>query len=73
MDDEDFICKIVIEDFDQLRDFIYNNENFFRKDYIFRGIGDCKYDLIPKALRRDEFNQVVINDYIDSSFCKMGI
>ena len=44
------------------------SSSFNRKDFIYRGIGNVNYELIPKALRRNEFDQATINDYIGPDF-----
>ena len=64
---DEFIKEIEIDSYEDLIKKIYSS-NFNRKEYIFRGIGNVKYDLIPKALRRNEFDQAVINKYISSDF-----
>ena len=67
MPSSDFVKEIKIDSYKDLIDEIYSS-NFNRKDYIFRGIGNVKYKLTPMALRRDEFDLAVINDYISSDF-----
>lgn len=67
MDDNVFIKEIVVESYEDLINFI-ESSSFNRKDFIYRGIGNFKYDLVPKALRRNEFDQATINDYIGSDF-----
>ena len=63
-----FIKEIKIKSYKDLIDRIYGSDSFNRKEYIFRGVGNVDYDLIPKALRRNEFDQAVINNYISSDF-----
>lgn len=67
MDDNVFIKEIIVESYEDLINFI-ESSSFNRKDFIYRGIGNLNYELVPKALRRNEFDQAVINDYIGPDF-----
>ena len=65
MEYDDFVEEIEIESYEHLIDELTKTKNF-RKNYIFRGIGNVDYELIPKALRRNDLGELTINDYIPS-------
>ena len=39
-----------------------------REDFIFRGISNVKYELIPSSLRKNNLNQLKINELIESDY-----
>ena len=67
MDYYDFVDEFYIESYFDLFRLIKGSFNF-KSDYIFRGMGNADYKLIPMALRMDKFENPVINNYIDSDF-----
>ena len=71
MKGNEFVEVIKINSYEDLKDRL-NDTKTFRRDYIFRGLGNCNYDLIPSALRQNEFGELTINDYIgeDDFFVK---
>lgn len=66
---EDLIEIIKINNYQQLIEKLQGTIPNFRQNYIFRGLGSIKYDLIPSALRKDNDGEYIINNYIDSKFC----
>lgn len=67
MEDE-FIKTYIINSIEELFSIIKGNTNFIdlRQDFIFRGLSDESYELIPSSLRDcDESN---INNFISSDF-----
>lgn len=66
MDYDDFVEEIEIESYNHLINEITKNKTF-RKEYIFRGIGNVDYELVPKALRVND-GELKINEYIGSDF-----
>lgn len=66
---EDFIEIIKIKSYEELIEKLQGKSPNFRENYIFRGLGSSKYELIPSALRKDENGNYMINNYIDSKFC----
>ena len=67
MNYDDFVEDIEIESYNHLFNEITKNKTF-RKEYIFRGIGNVDYDLVPKALRFNDEGELKINEYIGSDF-----
>ena len=67
MDYDDFVEEIEIESYNHLINELTKNKTF-RKEYIFRGMGNVDYDLIPKALRLNDDGELKINEYIGSDF-----
>ena len=65
------INEIKIESYDELVNLICGrhekNKIDLRKDFIFRGLSDIKYQLIPSSLRRDKLKQLKIDALIDSN------
>ena len=64
------INEIEIESYDELVNIIYGkhekNKIDLREDYIFRGLSDIEYELIPSALRKDKLNQMKIDEIIEA-------
>ena len=67
MDYYDFVDEFYIESYFDLFRLIKGSFNF-KSDYIFRGMGNSNYKLIPMALRMDKFENSVIDNYIDTDF-----
>ena len=65
------INKIEIESYDELVKIIYGkheeNKIDLREDFIFRGVSDIKYELIPSSLRKDNLNQLKIDELIENN------
>lgn len=64
----DFVEEIPIENYDQLIKILHGKTPNFREKYVFRGVGSVKHELIPSALRNDDNDNPIINDYLDSNF-----
>ena len=64
------INTIIIESYDELAGIIKGkhekNKMDLREDFIFRGLSNIEYELIPSALRRNKLNQLEINELIES-------
>ena len=67
---KDGINKIEIESYDELINIIYGkheeNKVDLRKNFVFRGLSDVKYELIPSSLRKDKLNQLEIDEIIEN-------
>lgn len=66
MSDNEFIKKIEITHYDELISIIQGKSkkcDDLRDKFIFRGVEDSEFQLIPSALRGDD-----INDFVDESF-----
>ena len=67
---KDGINTIIIESYDELACIIKGkhekNKMDLREDFIFRGLSNIEYELIPSALRRNKLNQLEINELIES-------
>ena len=65
------INKIEIESYDELVKIIYGkheeNKIDLREDFIFRGVSDIEYELIPSSLRKDNLNQLKIDELIENN------
>lgn len=62
------IKEIEIKDFNHLINIIKGNDDNYpdlHQQYIFRGVGDINYKLIPSSLRKNNNKEYTINDYID--------
>ena len=66
---EDYIEIIKIDNYNQLIEKLQGNKPKFRQNYIFRGLGSIKYELIPSALRKNNVGEYILNNFIDSKFC----
>ena len=66
---KDGINEIKIESYDEIVNIICGkhekNKIDLREDYVFRGLSDIKYELIPSALRKDNLNQLKIDEFIE--------
>lgn len=64
------INEIEIESYDELINIIYGkhekNKIDLRKNFVFRGLSDVKYELIPSSLRKDKLNQLEIDEIIEN-------
>ncbi|MBE6511558.1 MAG: FRG domain-containing protein [Methanobrevibacter olleyae] len=68
---KDGINEIKIESYDELVNIICGkhekNKIDLREDFIFRGLSDVKYELVPSSLRRNDLNQLKIDEFIESN------
>ena len=68
---KDGINEIKIESYDELVNIICGkhkeNKMDLREDFVFRGLSNVKYDLIPSSLRKDNQNQLEIDEFIESN------
>lgn len=68
---KDGINEIKIESYDEIVNIICGkhekNKIDLREDYVFRGLSDIKYELIPSALRKDNLNQLEIDEIIETA------
>ncbi|WP_295722509.1 FRG domain-containing protein [uncultured Methanobrevibacter sp.] len=66
---EDFVVEYKINSYDKLLSFFQENDENpdLRENYIFRGVSDYSYELIPSALRKYEDGNYKINDYINNN------
>ncbi|MEE0935877.1 MAG: FRG domain-containing protein [Methanobrevibacter sp.] len=64
------VKKITIKSYDELVNIVRGKDKIFtddlREDFVFRGISNIEYDLIPSALRKNELNELNINEFIES-------
>lgn len=64
------VKEVPIKSYDELVNIIRGkDENFtddLREDFVFRGLSNIEYDLIPSALRKNELNELNINEFIES-------
>ena len=65
------INEIEIKSYDELVDLIQGkdkrNAHDLREDFIFRGLSNVEYELIPSSLRKNELNQLNIDDFIGTN------
>ena len=64
----DFVEEIPIKSYNQLIKILNGKTPNFREKYVFRGVGSVKHELIASALRNDNNDKPMINNYIDSNF-----
>lgn len=66
MDYEDYVQIHYIKEYDDLLDIIRGKREWkdLRKNFVFRGMKNAKYDLVPSSLRKDEYGNLNINKYI---------
>lgn len=68
---KDGINEIKIKSYDELVNLIRGkdkrNPHDLRKDFAFRGLSNIEYELIPSSLRKNKFNQLNINEIIESN------
>lgn len=62
----ELVEEVKIKSYDNLINMMNVDSANFRQNFIFRGLGNVKYDLIPKAIRKDE-NEYIIRKYTDSN------
>lgn len=71
---DDLVCERRINSYEELmeiKDIYFSSRKDkcpidLRHKCIFRGMGNYKFELIPKSLRKDENNNYVISDYLNS-------
>lgn len=67
---KDGINEIEIESYDELVNIIHGkheeNKMDLRENFVFRGLSDVKYELIPSSLRKDKLNQLEIDEIIET-------
>ena len=68
MDYEDYVQIHYIEKYDELLDIIRGKSEWgdLRRNFVFRGMKNTKYKLVPSALRKDEYGNLNINKYISN-------
>ena len=66
------INEIKIKSYEELVKLICGKDkrtkHDIREDFIFRGISNVKYELIPSSLRKNNLNQLKINELIESDY-----
>lgn len=66
---KDGVNEIKIESYDELINLIRGKDirtnQDLREDFIFRGLSNIEYELIPSSLRRNNLNQLNISEYIE--------
>ena len=67
---EDFVAEYKINSYDKLLSFFQESDENpdLRENYIFRGLSDYGYDLIPSSLRKYKNGDYKISDYINNDF-----
>ena len=64
------INEIKIESYDELVNIICGkhekNKIDLRENFVFRGLSNVKYELIPSSLRKDKLNQLEIDEIIET-------
>lgn len=67
---KDGINEIEIESYDELVNIICGkhekNKIDLRENFVFRGLSNVKYELIPSSLRKDKLNQLEIDEIIET-------
>ena len=68
---KDGINEIEIESYDELVNVICGkhekNRIDLRENFVFRGVSNVEYELIPSSLRRDNLNQLEIDEIIETN------
>lgn len=66
MDNSIYIKNITAKSYCDLMKIIYNEGNDLRDNFVFRGLEDSSYDLVPSALRtkNNKLNDFIGNDFI---------
>ena len=68
---KDGINEIEIKSYDELVNIICGkhdkNKTDLRENFIFRGLSNIEYELIPSSLRKNNSNQLKINEIIESN------
>ena len=68
---KDGINEIQINSYDELVNIICGKHDNYKEDlrekFIFRGLSDIKYELIPSSLRKDNLNQLKIDEIIETN------
>lgn len=72
MDLDNHLIEITINSYDELVNLICGKDEKYkhdlREDYIFRGLPNIEYKLIPSSLRKNNLNQLNINEFIESDY-----
>lgn len=72
MDSDNHLIEIKINSYDELVNLICGkdekNKHDLREDYVFRGLSNIEYELIPSSLRKNNLNQLNINEFIESDY-----
>ena len=68
----DLIEKKTISSYSELIKIIKRSKINFREHFIFRGIGDINYELIPGAFRKNDNGEYMIKEFIDSKLLFKG-
>ena len=67
---KDGINEIEIKSYDELVNIICGkhakNKIDLRENFVFRGLSNIEYELIPSALRKNDLGQLKINEFIES-------
>lgn len=67
---KDGINEIEIKSYDELVKIIHGkhekNKIDLRENFVFRGLSNVKYELIPSSLRKDKLNQLEIDEIIET-------
>ena len=67
MESTNNIIEIKIDSYDDLVNHIKGKTDKcgdLRDNFIFRGLSNFEYELVPSALRKDDLNQPIVNDYV---------
>lgn len=66
MDGSEYIKDVTVNSYRDLADVIHNEDIDLRENYVFRGLEDSSYDLVPSALRVEgnKLNNVIGKDFI---------
>ena len=67
MESTNNIIEIKIDSYDDLVNHIKGKTDKcgdLRDNFIFRGLSNFEYELVPSALRKDNLNQPIVNDYV---------
>ena len=65
MESTNNIIEIKIDSYDDLVNHIKGKTDKcgdLRDNFIFRGLSNIEYELVPSALRKDDLNQPIVND-----------
>jgi len=66
------VKEVLIKSYDELVNIIRGKDEIFtddlREDFVFRGLSNIEYELIPSALRKNELNELNINIFIESDY-----
>lgn len=70
MDSSKYIKDVTVNSYKELADVIRNGDIDLRDNYVFRGLEDSSYDLVPSALRdkNNKLNNFIGKDFIPSEY-----